>query len=279
MARNRSLTVAAGQSATIEMDGNYLACYAVIEPTPTTGSLTVEYRDSDDWRPFKAGKIQYPINQPISPSVSGHLINAVRVTNDSDSSVNIRLYLTPLPGSNFDERAYGGNTAINTQNFIESNIKNGSQWELSHNPADITAGQSAWIFIQTGAKPVLIKAVLPDFLGAELHFNWFRAPVVTGQSAITIYNPNDRDPLALLSSASFGGTVSNNGTQVSSTVRLLGDPAASIQQKTPTTTIRGFERVFRPNTLYGLRALNPTAETIKLRNYITFYEGDLSVDL
>lgn len=279
MSRNRSLTVAAGQSATIEMDGNYLACYAVIEPTPTTGSLTIEYRDSAEWRPFKAGRIQYPINQPISPSISGHLINAVRVTNNSNAAVNVRLYLTTLPGTNFDERAYGGNTAINTQNFIESNIKNGSQWEFSHNPADIVAGQSAWLFLQTGAKPVLIKAVLPDFLGAELHFTWFRTPVVAGQSAITIYNPNDRNPLTLLSSASFGGTVSNNGTQVSSTVRLLGDPAASIQQKTPTTTIRGFERVFRPNTLYGLRALNPTTETIRLRNYITFYEGDLSVDL
>lgn len=279
MARNRSVTVTAGQSAIIEMDGNYLAGYAIIDPTPTTGSLTIEYRDSAEWRPFKAGRIQYPINQPISPSISGHLINAVRVTNNSNASVNVRFYLTTLPGSNFDERAYGGNTAINTQNFIESNIKNGSQWELSHNPADITADQSAWLFLQTGAKPILIKAVLPDFLGAELHFAWYRAPVVTGQSAITIYNPNDRDPLTLLSSASFGGTVSNDGTQVSSTIRLLGDPASSIQQKTPTTTVRGFERVFRPNTLYGLRANNPTNETIKLRNYITFYEGDLSVDL
>lgn len=177
-----------------------------------------------------------------------------------------------------------GFKAVLTEDYVQRNIKKGYQWEASSERRDVPAGQSYAMIFTTGSKPILIKAVIPQFRGESLNARWFESPTFTGGDTLDIINPNRRnqqplETVGLQGITGAGLTITSFGTPASACVCLLGDPSQSSQQRTPTTLIQGFERVFAPNTTYLLRFQNPTETTVPLSVYMTFYEGDLSVDL
>lgn len=285
----RTLSVAANSDSTITLPDNALVAFVEdveYASEPTAGQLTLEYRsdDNSEWHYFRAGRISYPEKQDIAAYVKNHLIRQVRVTNDTSEPVTVQIVFDSRTAGGLDERSYGGNVAINMQNFVESNIKNGTQWEVQFGSDTVGAGQSICIIFTTGSEKALIKSVIPTFLGDSTNGAWYRAPTFTGATSTPFYNPNDdfQAPKEITLQTGVTGqglTVSNYGAQVSPLFQFIGDQASSVNQRTPTTSVRGFERVLRANSVYLLRLQNTTDAAIKMRLYATWYEGDLSTDL
>lgn len=285
----RTISVAASGSETITLPNNALTAFVEdieFASEPSSGQLVLEYRSDDngDWQFFRAGRISYPEQQEIEAYVKNHLIRQVRITNNTPEDATVQVVFSSQTAGGLDERAYGGNVALNMQSFVESNIKNGSQWEVQFGSDTVSAGESICIIFTTGSERALIKSVIPTFLGGSATGAWYRAPTYTGATSETFYNPNDdtqaNKEITLETGITGQGlAVSDYGTQTSPLFEFIGDQASSLNQRTPTTEVRGFERVLRANSVYLLRLQNTTDAAIKMRLYVTWYEGDLSTDL
>lgn len=178
-------------------------------------------------------------------------------------------------GGNLDERVYTGLKGLTVQPFIEANVKNGSQWEVSFENNSLASSAYSDTILTTGSEYVLVKSRLLSFTGSEIEASVYKNPTFTGGSVLTIYNLNTETggtPLAVMKT---GATVSNVGTEVAAKSHAYGTDT-NVQQAVGTYNVNGLERVLQPNTSYLLRIQNQATTTIKLAGYITFYEGEIS---
>ena len=276
MARNYTVMAKAGQTTILPLE----ITHTVIYTREISAPATIERLCADgQWRELLG-------SGEVMPYHAGEVVLAIRVTaHNSDSKV--RLFCTSIPDATPDPRILNGFKAVLTEPFVERNTKLGYQWEAQFRPtqsAGVPAGQSLCLVVTTGSKPVLIKSVFNNFLGADIDGIWYESPTFTGGVTVNIYNPNFRNQqsreVTMLSGVTGGNiTVSNFGTQVSPTIGTLGDQSASQNQRAPTSEVLGFERVLAPNTVYLLRIRNNAGSACPMRGYLTWYEGDLSVDM
>src|SRR5690606_16137957 len=119
-------------------------------------------------------------------------------------------------------RVYAGTQAFTTQSFIEANCKNGVQYELATYDTAFLVGANRDFILRTGAKPVLIKSRVFSFIGDELSATVYQNPTYTGGVSVPYYNLSTINPVPGLATLLGTPTVTNVGTQISPTYRLLG---------------------------------------------------------
>ncbi|UZS00912.1 hypothetical protein [Pseudomonas phage vB_PsaM_M1] len=187
---------------------------------------------------------------------------------------------TILPFNSIDPRVYAGTQAVTTQSFIEANCKNGVQYELATYDSAFLVGTNRDFVLLTGAKPILVKARLFSFTGDEISTTVYQNPVYTGGTPVTYYNLSTINPVTGLATLLATPTVSNPGTQISPTYRLLGNLPQTGQAVQTTDASGGapeLERVLAANSVFLFRTTNTGTVTSKFSSKNTWYEGELSV--
>lgn len=187
---------------------------------------------------------------------------------------------TIVPFNSIDPRVYAGTQALTTQSFVEANCKNGVQYELATYDANFIVGANRDFILLTGAKPILIKGRMFSFTGDEISTTVYRNPTYTGGTPVTYYNLSTTTPVAGLATILGTPTVSNVGTQISPTYRLLGSLPQGGQAVSVTEAEGGvpeLERVLAANSVFLFRTTNTGTVTSKFSSKNTWFEGDLSV--
>ena len=223
--------------------------------------------------PQENGIVLLPFEQFIIPA--GSLGCFVKTTTGYGGVVAVELGAWNALGAPIDYRVYTGLKGLTTQSFIEANVKNGTQWEVSFESNSVASGASVDSVMQTGDQYVLIKSRLLHFTGSEIESSVYRAPAYTGGTQLPIYNLNtviSGSPLAIMKA---GVVVSNVGTEIAAKTHAYGTNT-NVNQAVGSFDVEGVERVLAPNTAYLLRVVNQSDTSIKLSGYITFYEGEIS---
>lgn len=173
---------------------------------------------------------------------------------------------------------FNGNRAMTTQGYVECNVKNGVQFELSSGIVTLTAGASRDLIFITGAKPVIIKNRVLRFNGLQLSTRIFRSPAYTGGTPSTIYNLNDINPVATTVQALTGAAVTDVGTEFGAPTWDIGSSDIGNNQISIYTS-PGVERVLRPNTTYLQRITNTSASSQLISTSLTWFEGEPDLPL
>lgn len=173
-----------------------------------------------------------------------------------------------------------GLRAFNTQPYIESNVKLGTQFYVQRTLPLIAAGATWKIRFQTGAKPVLVKGRDLYASANKLAYSIFKAPTgVTGGSAIAVQNYNDVNPVATTVGVTEGVTTTGDGTP-------WGDPSFIYGSNTAGARVGsglapGGDRVLKPNTAYLISVTNQdtAALTFAPSWFLTWFEGNPDLPL
>ena len=173
-----------------------------------------------------------------------------------------------------DPRVYGGDQAINTQGFVESNVKNGVQYYISTAFTIATSGVKYLLFA-TGSDPVIVKSRLISADGG-LEYRVFRGSTTTAAgTSVTIQNLNDIAPVTGATVVTQDPTVTDEGVEWD-LVKLFN--AQGQQTGGGVFLTEGVERVLAPSTEYLLKLENTDNKTIDIQFVVSWYEGPLSVD-
>jgi hypothetical protein len=223
--------------------------------------------------PQEQGFVVLPFDHYVVPSgVQGCF---VRTTSGLGGTLSVEVGAWNAIGVPLDERVYTGLKALTVQPFIESNVKNGTQWEVSFENNSVPAGSNVDAVMTTGNQYVLIKSRQISFTGSEIEASVYKNPTFTGGSNIAVYNLNTSiiaSPSAILKT---GVVVTSTGLEIAAKTHAYGTDT-NVNQSTGSFNVLGLERVLQPNTSYLLRIANQSTITIKVAGYITFYEGEIS---
>ena len=182
-----------------------------------------------------------------------------------------------LPLFNMPLGVFQGYRALNTQNYIESNIKLGMQHEASRLFTLAGNSDSDSILI-TGNQPVSLKTRTVSYDGIGIAAYIFREPTYSGESPLILpQNPNDINPVTSEMQLYTDAVVTDDGTEVFAPTFLIG-PGGQ-QSKGSTTADLGQEKILRPNTVYLLRLTNLDNSSMLVSAYISWYEGGLDLPL
>lgn len=173
---------------------------------------------------------------------------------------------------------FAGTRAISVQNYIEANVKNGVQYEVSANSAALAIDGNIDTVFTTGAKPVLIKSRIVKFNGASLVTRVYRAPTFTGGSIVPYFNLNDRNPVAGSVVILSGASVSDPGIEFGAATFDIGSEGLG-SSSLSTYAVTGIERLLAPNTTYLQRVTNDSAAIQRVSTYLTWFEGDTDLPL
>lgn len=185
-------------------------------------------------------------------------------------------------GIGMPDELFIGIRAMTTQNYVEANVKNGVQWEVSTlNTAFPTSAQPPVDYVVlTGAKPIAIKGRVFTCTGLGLTTTIYADPVYTGGVNVPYFNLNFRNPAVGLAQIIGGPTlaVSSVGTQKSTPRHLVGSSQPGVSAlATHGQEIVGLENILAPNTAYLFRTASLDTEVQIVSSYNTWYEGDLDL--
>lgn len=291
MATNREITLTGPGSAEALISGSYLSAYVTAiqwsPEVPTTGTLDIYYRASDDepWRKFRAGVQDYTNGQqPVNASAKGHVISQMRVVTEgtpAGSTVTVRFYLQTYPDTALDERVYGGSMAINTQDTTAANILQGKQFFLrTAYPMDnpIPALETRKIHLTVGDSPVLVFLRIFEYIGEELVLRLFASPQgVTGGTPITISNWNTVNPQTSVSTATKDVTTTDDGIEIIEPEYFFG--GETVSSRSVTSIPENRNRVIPANSDFILAITNNNGQSARCQYFLDWYEGDLATDL
>lgn len=194
---------------------------------------------------------------------------------NSDAVISV----TPSDGAilNTDTLYFTGLRAINTQNYIESNIKLGVQHEGSTILEDVPSlGVNDTIFL-TGALPVALKSRNVGYTGTGVSTFIYEAPTYTGGTSAPYQNPNAMNPVTGLAQIIVGATVTVDGTLIFAPEHLLGP--TSQQAKGSGVNVLGQEKILQPNTAYLFRLTSLDPQIQDITSLLSWYEGELDLPL
>lgn len=168
--------------------------------------------------------------------------------------------------------AFSGLRAMTVQSYVESNVKNGVQYEVSALSSAVAAGANVDIVFRTFANPVVIKAREITFNGARLIARAYVNPTYTGGTPAPYFNLNTRNPVTGTVQILVGATVTNPGVESSAATYALGSTGQG-NTVVGSYRIAGSERVIAPNTTVMLRITNTDSVAQDIATYATWYEG------
>lgn len=219
------------------------------------------------------GEVILPFeNYLVAAGVSGCF---VKTTSAIQGVISVQSRPYNVLGTPIDERVYTGYKGLTVQSFIESNSKNGTQFEFSYESNTVDVGASLDMIFQTAGIPVLIKNRQISFTGAQIHAQVYKNPIYTGGTNLGIYNLNTDLALPTYCTAKESPAVTNTGTLVSATPVTYGSSDQG-NRSTGTYGASGAERVLSLNSTYLLRITNLDTVSCKIGVYITYYEGEIS---
>lgn len=219
------------------------------------------------------GFLLQPYEEYIVPA--GSLGCFVRTTSLHGGLISVEAGAWNTIGAPIDERVYTGLKGLTVQPFIEANVKNGTQWEVSFENTSVAAGTSADTIMTTGNQYVLIKSRQVNFTGSEIEVSVYKNSTYSGGVIVPVYNLNTAISGSPLATLRAGVTVTSVGTEIAAKTHAYGTDT-NVNQAAGSYNVSGLERVLQPNTTYLLRILNQSSITIKVAGYITFYEGEIS---
>lgn len=271
---NGSTVVTTALPADKELPYHQLGLDFVVEPS--AGTLTVEYQAVGDssWVTITEAVAIKLLNTSVVQfyALAGaYRFTLAGVSGGSGMVVSIS-NLSDWPGEGLPSGIFTGTRAITSQNYTEANIKNGVQFEASALNTGIAAAGTVDVVFITGAKPIIVKARQLTFNGTSGTARVFRAPTYTGGTNATIYNLNDRNPVASTVTIKSGATVTATGTEFGAVTYLMGSTGNG-QTVVSTFAVAGQERILRPNTTYLLRITNTSGSTQDFASYLSWYEG------
>jgi len=167
-----------------------------------------------------------------------------------------------MPYSNPDGTPIGlyqGVEATPVQSYSEINSKKGEQQYLQL-ALPVTANSTVKIAFTTGSKPVIVKQ--RDFAarGEQISIQVFKSPTgVTGGSAVSIYNFNDRNPVLSTSQVLSGVTTSTNGISWGDPQTLYGTNQQN--QRVTQFISNGSERILAANKTYLIVITNGAGDS------------------
>lgn len=148
--------------------------------------------------------------------------------------------------------AYSGTRALLTQGYNEANVKVGLQFysRMAWPTADpIAAGTPRKILFTTGAKPVLFKGRVFDYVSEEMTIDLYEGPTgVSGGDPMTVRNFNRRNPAATTVAVRKNVVTTGNGTAIDDTEYFYG--SAGAPQRAAASIPSGRERVLKENTVH-----------------------------
>jgi hypothetical protein len=183
-------------------------------------------------------------------------------------------YLADLDAQGFPPNAFAGLRALNTQGYVESNVKLGLQFYVQYSLPLLGAGVTHKIAFTTGAKPVLIKGRDLYASANNLAYAIFKAPTgVAGGAAIGVQNYNDINPVASTVSVQGGVTTSANGTAWGDPQFIYGSNNAA--QRVGSGLAPGGDRVLKANSSYLIAITNQDSAALTAAPSwsLTWYEG------
>lgn len=175
--------------------------------------------------------------------------------------------------------AFQGLSALTTQSFIETNVKNGYQWEIGlYDPAFPSEAVNDVVII-TGSVPIILKGRALRFDGLGVMTSTYEAPTYTGGTLLPFYNLNHRNQATPEVQVLGGTTVTDDGTKLSSDKYFLGSSASGQN----VTSHEGFEAqgeefVFPANStfLFKITSIDDSSAQ-RVFSYVTWYEGNTDI--
>lgn len=251
--------------------------YIAFVTAPSAGTATVEYRriGASGWIALKkvitssltSGELAFRIDGPVA----GLRITIAGLVGGTGP--NLWLDSQSLPAD-----AFNGLAAITTQNYTETNAKNGVQYEISSNTAALAIGGNIDTIFTTGANPVVIKSRSVRFSGVSLTTRVYKAPTFTGGTVTPYFNLSDKNPVAGSVVIRTGATVTATGTEFGAPTFDIGSDGLGSSSLSTFSTF-GIERVLAPNTTYLQRITNDSAAIQRVASYLTWYEGQTDIPL
>lgn len=175
--------------------------------------------------------------------------------------------------------AFSGFAGMVVQPFTEANIKRGVQYYLrvAYPTADpIAGGTSRKLLFTTGAKPVLVKLRVFEYIGEELSISLFSAPTVTDNGdPITISNWNVVNPVATTVSARKDVTTSDDGAQIGDIEYFFGSQQQN--SRDVHSIPEGRERVIPANGEFLVVIENTNGQDARCQYFLDWYEGGTDI--
>jgi hypothetical protein len=184
----------------------------------------------------------------------------------------------PLVGSAYmtdgaiADQAFQGLRAMNTQTYVETNVKLGAQFYIQYALPTLAGGATHKIAFVTGAQPVLIKSRDLYGFGASIALQIFKQPTgVTGGTPITVQNYNDINAVATTVNVTGGVATTANGTAWGDPQHIYG--ASQVVSRTGSGLAPGGDRVLKPNSSYLVVVTNADTQSASADYFLTWYEG------
>lgn len=190
----------------------------------------------------------------------------------------LRVWRGDDASSGIPSGAFAGTRALTFQNYIEANVKNGVQYEISSDTLSLANLSSIDVIFTTGANPVVIKNRLVKFNGTHLTTRVYRTPTYTGGSIAPYFNLNDRNPIAGTVVIRSGATVTAPGTEFGAPTYDIGSAGQGNSSLSTYATL-GIERLLAPNTTYLQRITNDSGAAQEVSSYLTWFEGGTDLPL
>lgn len=245
-----------------------------VEITPT-GVATISVSPTLTGENFKA----------VYPSASGQWsfdgpCGRLRVSLAGTNAITARVVIWRGDDarSGIPSGAFSGLRAMTFQNYIEANVKNGVQYEISSDNLALANGASIDTIFITGVNPVVIKSRIVKFNGTHLTTRVYRTPTFTGGTITPYFNLNDRNPVAGTVVIRAGATVTAPGTEFGAPTFDIGSSNNGNTSVSTYTTL-GIERILAPNTTYLQRITNDTAAIQEVSSYLSWFEGNTDLPL
>lgn len=175
------------------------------------------------------------------------------------------------------QEIFEGMRAVNTQNYTESNIKLGVQYEISRILTNVPSLSSVYSVFITGNLPVSLKGRVFSYSGDGIVASIYKDSVYTGGINEQIMNANDINPVTSLSQVLSNVNVTDIGSLAFAQNHYIGNK--SNQGKGGSSLIQGNEKILKPNTAYLLviESLDSAAQDISA--LLSWYEGELDLPL
>lgn len=240
---------------------------------PSAGTLSLEYKLVGDslWRPVPKGTL-LPLAGPLVLETYGPVAGYRATLAGIVGGAGLVAWIGIGNAEGFPPGSFVGLRALTTQSYIEANVKNGVQYEVSSYIAALAPlANNDTVFI-TGPLPVIVKTRQIGFDATKLEAHVFKDTVFTGGSVIPYYNLNLRNPVVGGVIIRAGATITNAGTEAGAPTYMIGS-AGQGQNTVGAYQVSGLERLLAPNSTYMLRVTNTGAAPCQVSAYISWYEG------
>jgi len=168
-----------------------------------------------------------------------------------------------------------GTRAINTQSYIESNIKLGTQHEWARLVTNLAGLANSDTIFLTGNSPVILKSRRIGYTGTGVNAFIYENPSYTGGTLSPTQNPNAINQVATLSQVLINPSISAVGFLIFSPEYSIG--STSQQSKGSTSRETGQEKILKPNTAYLLRLTSIDSQVESVTTSLSWYEGPLDL--